>query len=122
VLFTYTKGLIFTHTTCLVFCFFLVLLSDYSQNVAPAAVIGRLFQNLSSLVISKNLYFLASFSPVISLYLTLCQLFSIPCTTIFLFSVVPSPEGPLEAFWHGEVKGIGCSCSEDVEWGKERVI
>ena len=59
---------------------------------------------------------------MVSFYLTLCQLFSLPCTAIFLFSTVSSPKGLLEAFWHGKVKGIVCSCREDAERGKERVI
>lgn len=55
---------------------------------------------------------------MVSFYLAVCQFFSLPCTTIFLFSMVPSSKGLLEAFWHDKVKDIGCSCRQDAEGGK----
>lgn len=103
-----------------------MLFSNCSQNIIPVAVTRRLFQNLSSLVTTKHLRFLASFI-LWSVFIWPSANFNLPhVITVYVFifffypSVVSSPVGILEAFWLSKVNDIDCSCRENGDKEKRR--
>lgn len=115
----YSKGLIFAHTVWLrllflgffsFWCYCQTSHKTYLLQLILESVPKPQFRDYCKLHL------------VVNFYLTLCQLFSLSCSTMFRFSQVPSSRAFLEGFWYGKVEGTGNSCREDAEWGKERVI